>query len=235
MNFTVNSTLPWEAPCLSPSGVSGPHPAPVPGMAPCSDSISLMAVQRILQVQKQYASLGIWYESNLTLALAYEVRSAMALSAGNLPAAIDLAALAAQSENNAVLLPASTSLYFTPGTAYRGALMLRVASVAAARSAAIRKISLAAAMKLRVPGLLDNTTAVDLLSVAVTSFEQCLEGRPNLPLCQLGAARANALLQAKNQAKVHYKALLSTWGAFKGQPAQKECQEAWLEARAAVH
>ena len=50
----------------------------------CSDSIALMALQRISEAQQHYSALGFWYEANLTQALLYQVRSAMALSAGRL-------------------------------------------------------------------------------------------------------------------------------------------------------
>jgi len=83
-----------------------------------------------------------------------------------------------------------------------------------------------------VPGLKNHTTVVDLLHSALEAFEKCLDRWPDLPLCQLGAARTNDLLRAKAKARSHYKALLSTWGAFKGKPASNSCKDAWREADA---
>lgn len=133
-----------------------------------------------------------------------------------------------------MLLPSSTSLYFTPGTAYQGAFILRVATVAGHGAVSSTSRGSRSPLELRIPGLRNKTTPLDLLAIATTAFEQCLEERPNLPLCQLGAARANAMLKVKAKSQRHYKGLLSTWGAFKGKPARKECATAWREASAAA-
>jgi hypothetical protein len=233
-----NSTmLTWDSPCLaSQASVAVRMPS-------CTGSIASMALERIQQVQQHYQSLGIWYESNLTLAVAFEVRSAMALSSGRLQAAMDQAALAAEADNAAVIMPVSTTLYFTPGTAFLGALALRVATVATkltyARGSSSAIIDKGILSK-PVPGLKNHTTVADLLHSALEAFEKCLDRWPDLPLCQLGAARTNDLLRAKAKARSHYKAkarshykaLLSTWGAFKGKPARKSCKDAWREADA---
>ena len=160
-------------------------------------------------------------------------RSAIALAAGQLQAAIDLSQIAANYENAGIALPTTSPLYFTPGTAYQGALALRVASVAAAASASPLDATGGRMKRSTIPGL-KNTTVADLLSTAASAFEQCLEGRTKLPLCQLGAARSNAKLggaKAKAKAQSFYRDLVATWGGFKGQPARKECSVAWREAK----
>ena len=249
------SPLPWEVPCSSTAGMasesSGTSNADgvdlesksaEEGMPSCSDAIALMALDRIHEVQQHYFSLGIWYESNLTLSLVFQVRSAIALSSGRLQAAIDLAERAARYETAAVPLPTSTSLFFTPGTAFHGALALRIASVAMPgpgrlNTASSPQAELTEAL-IMIPGLRDGTSVGDLLLTATKAFEQCLEGRPQLPLCQLGAARSlSHLPQREAEAKAgahHYQGLLSTWGAFMGEPASRDCKAAWLEARSSV-
>ena len=194
-------------------------------------------------------------------------------------AAIELAGMAAGSETDAAagLLPTSTSLYFVPDTAFQGALALRIATALAPASAPAVDVGTTAASQGTPPGTASESPprrglsgggsmeaaslVQSLLRVASGAFDACLEGRPNLPICRLGAARAAARLAAEAAAAAgkghaaggaplaetdgktnavgaaakiaqhHYKALMRTWGEFKGQPARRYCEEAWNEAQ----
>ena len=132
-----------------------------------------------------------------------------ALTAGNLSDALLWAEAARDLETSATsfLLPTSTSLFYIPGTAFHGILSLRIAQGAS---------------------LPDGWTRGKLLRTAADSFDLCLSsmGRPNLPPCLIGAARAASALGDESAAH-HYNRLVAVWDA--PPPA---CSLALEEARA---
>jgi len=221
------SDFPWKAACGGD----------LEGELSSASCAVLMARQRIHDVQQFYLSSKTWYEANLTAVLDLQVASSAALSAGNLTLALSLAKQAGDLEWAAVdvLLPSSTSVYFIPGTASYGILALRVAEMANTMKEKSGSDD---------AGL--NSDAIDaLLKQAKKAFERCLapEGRPNLSLCLLGAARVERLIESQgmekgqeeeeeSRTKEFYKRLMQNWveGGDGGKAAEEGCADAWEEA-----
>lgn len=203
----LKEELVWQAAC----GDEGPTPH-------CPGFVAQMAIQRIQEVRDHYMKDQRWYEANLTEVLGIEVKSARALSSGHLELALQLGQQASELEVQAVaaLLPSSTSLYFLPGTAYNGALALRLSTT---------------------PWATRTGRSETLLKVALRSFDQCLApaGRPNLSACLLGRARTARALSSgpcSRGATLDYMQLMKNWlGSDLGEPAEHGCREAYGEVK----
>jgi hypothetical protein len=174
-------------------------------------SVEAFAIQRIDEAIAHYASAGIMYEQTLSQSVRAQVRSASAFANGNHTGALAWSAKARDLELAALayFLPTSTSLFFVPGTAFDGSMSLVVANTTADH--AVRR-----ALLLRAKG----------------SFAHCLSphGRPNLPICHIGAARTALALGDSGLAQAHYRGLVSTWA--NSSTAAAACSPALAEAAA---
>lgn len=177
----------------------------------CEQSLQAFAVERIGAAIASYSlDNSTRYERLLSESVSAQVGAAFAYADGDVARALEISMEARQLEVAAVdvLLPTSTSLFFIPGTAFDGVLSLKVAERA------------------RTPN-----EKRALLTRASDAFQHCLspQGRPNLPLCLIGGARAASGLGRHAEASTLYRTLLSTW---KDSPAAaKVCAPAHHEAQ----
>jgi len=190
------STAPVDAGALYEAACGGAYGSSLS----CADAIVHVALKRLRAVQAHYAtSNATQYEASLTASLVAQVASAAALAGGELRVAMEQAEAAAAAERAApaLLLPISTSVFFVPGTAFHGAMALRVHALQQAAAATASP---------------SGRTQPALLAAAAASFDDCLApaGRPNLPPCLLGAARAARAL-GNDSAAGHYQRLLQVW------------------------
>lgn len=189
--------------------------APQSSVRSCATFRVAKGLQRVEEVRDFYKSQEIWYEANLTEVLRLEIASARSLSSGDVDLALQHARDACELEIRAVskLLPTSTSLYFLPGTAFGGVMLLHVAS----DSTLLSKTS---------------TSAPALWKESDRMFSSCLNatGRPRLPLCLLGRARANRELGRRDEAASMYELLLRGWSSSAGTMGF-ECNEIVAEAK----
>eukprot|EP00211_Chloroparvula_japonica_P003781 CAMPEP_0119123466 /NCGR_PEP_ID=MMETSP1310-20130426/3410_1 /TAXON_ID=464262 /ORGANISM="Genus nov. species nov., Strain RCC2339" /LENGTH=707 /DNA_ID=CAMNT_0007113297 /DNA_START=40 /DNA_END=2163 /DNA_ORIENTATION=+ len=168
--------------------ICGSYPATMTTLpSGCIPEGVVAAKERLFEVALSYKNQTLKYEESLTLALLMQVQAMEEFNLGDIERARLLAKTGAELEREASrsILPTSTTLYFIPGDAFYGWILLASAT--------------------------PTETAVN--QAAEDAFASCLSPliRPNNSLCLLGHARASARLGHVEAARIAYTALLSLW------------------------